>query len=65
MKVKPKKHLGQHFLIDLDISKKIADSLTLSKGNCNIMEVGPGVKFLLPIAFLSSFNGTLDVLEVN
>ena len=56
MKVKPKKHLGQHFLIDLGISKKIADSLTLSKGNCNIMEVGPGTGALTQFLFSEDIN---------
>ena len=27
MYVKPKKHLGQHFLTDLSVAKRIADSL--------------------------------------
>jgi len=39
--VKPKKFLGQHFLIDKNISKKIIESIDFSKHN-RVIEVGPG-----------------------
>jgi 16S rRNA (adenine1518-N6/adenine1519-N6)-dimethyltransferase len=42
MDVKPKKHLGQHFLNDTGICKKIADALTLSNKSLNLLEIGPG-----------------------
>ena len=42
MSVKAKKHLGQHFLTDEDIAKKIADSLT-ENGYNNVLEIGPGM----------------------
>ncbi|MES2629759.1 MAG: 16S rRNA (adenine(1518)-N(6)/adenine(1519)-N(6))-dimethyltransferase RsmA [Bacteroidota bacterium] len=42
MKVRAKKHLGQHFLIDLSIAERIAESLTLHGGYNKILEVGPG-----------------------
>lgn len=45
MTVKPKKHLGQHFLEDEGIAKKIADTLTL-KGYTKVLEIGPGMGFL-------------------
>jgi len=41
--VTPKKRLGQHFLTDLNIAKKIADSLNSRK---NVIEVGPGTGVL-------------------
>lgn len=44
-KVKAKKHLGQHFLNDENIAKKIADSLTL-KGYQTVLEIGPGMGVL-------------------
>ena len=56
MKVKPKKHLGQHFLIDLDISKKIADAIVLEKDNANVMEVGPGTGSLTQFLFSEDIN---------
>ncbi|MCO6501017.1 MAG: 16S rRNA (adenine(1518)-N(6)/adenine(1519)-N(6))-dimethyltransferase RsmA [Vicingus serpentipes] len=45
-KVKAKKHLGQHFLIDLDIAKKIVDSLSLTAQYKKVIEVGPGMGVL-------------------
>lgn len=43
--VKAKKHLGQHFLIDEEISKGIAD--TLQKDNYDkLLEIGPGMGVL-------------------
>ena len=39
--VKPKKFLGQHFLIDENISKKIIESIDFSNHN-KVIEVGPG-----------------------
>ena len=45
MTVKPKKHLGQHFLKDESVAKKIADSLSLS-GYKKVLEIGPGMGVL-------------------
>ncbi len=44
MDVRPKKHLGQHFLKDKNIAKKIAESLQLDIPN--ILEIGPGMGIL-------------------
>ncbi|WP_340075797.1 16S rRNA (adenine(1518)-N(6)/adenine(1519)-N(6))-dimethyltransferase RsmA [Leptobacterium sp. I13] len=44
-KVRAKKHLGQHFLKDENIAKKIADALTL-KGYDQLLEIGPGMGVL-------------------
>jgi 16S rRNA (adenine1518-N6/adenine1519-N6)-dimethyltransferase len=48
--VTPKKHLGQHFLTDLNIAKKIASTLDGEKYT-KILEIGPGMgvmtRFLL------------------
>ncbi|HUS86435.1 MAG TPA: 16S rRNA (adenine(1518)-N(6)/adenine(1519)-N(6))-dimethyltransferase RsmA [Bacteroidales bacterium] len=43
--VKPKKHLGQHFLTDNNIAARIVDSLTFS-GYDSVLEVGPGTGIL-------------------
>ncbi|WP_025665750.1 16S rRNA (adenine(1518)-N(6)/adenine(1519)-N(6))-dimethyltransferase RsmA [Aquimarina megaterium] len=43
--VKAKKHLGQHFLKDENIAKKIGDTLTL-QGYKNVIEIGPGMGVL-------------------
>src|SRR6056300_996888 len=45
MSVKAKKHLGQHFLKDENIGKKIADALT-ENGYKNVLEIGPGMGVL-------------------
>ncbi|MDE5418317.1 16S rRNA (adenine(1518)-N(6)/adenine(1519)-N(6))-dimethyltransferase RsmA [Labilibaculum sp. DW002] len=49
--VRAKKNLGQHFLKDLNIAKKIVDSLNGDKVN-KVLEVGPGMgvltQYLLP-----------------
>ena len=42
LKVSPKKHLGQHFLIDLNIADQIAASLTRHGGYKHVIEIGPG-----------------------
>jgi 16S rRNA (adenine1518-N6/adenine1519-N6)-dimethyltransferase len=43
--VKAKKHLGQHFLKDEGIAKRIADTLSL-EGYQNVLEIGPGTGVL-------------------
>tara|TARA_B100001287_G_scaffold73856_1_gene61267 strand:+ start:1886 stop:2668 length:783 start_codon:yes stop_codon:yes gene_type:complete len=41
MKVRAKKHLGQHFLKDSSICKRIVENLCLEKSQ-NVLEIGPG-----------------------
>ena len=43
--VRPKKHLGQHFLIDKNIANTIVDSLSLNQYN-HVIEIGPGMGVL-------------------
>lgn len=43
--VRPKKYLGQHFLKDEAIAKRIAETLAL-KGYNNVLEIGPGTGVL-------------------
>ena len=45
MKVRAKKHLGQHFLKDLSIARSITDALS-GEGYDNVVEVGPGMGVL-------------------
>ena len=45
MRVKPKKHLGQHFLNDLSIAHKTVDTLSLENYN-KVLEIGPGMGVL-------------------
>ena len=50
--VAAKKHLGQHFLLDLAASQRIADGLTQHGNYRKVLEIGPGMgvltQFLLP-----------------
>ena len=43
--VKPKKNLGQHFLIDLDIARRIADTVDACP-DIPVLEIGPGMGVL-------------------
>ena len=45
MKVRAKKHLGQHFLKDLSIARSITDALSCEDYN-HVIEVGPGMGVL-------------------
>lgn len=45
-KVKPKKHLGQHFLTDLSIAERIAQAVTGHGGVEDLLEIGPGMGVL-------------------
>lgn len=44
--VRAKKHLGQHFLKDENIAKKIVNSLSLKEGYTKVLEIGPGMGIL-------------------
>jgi len=43
--VRPKKHLGQHFLTDPSIAGRIVDALRVPSGE-NVLEIGPGTGVL-------------------
>ena len=60
--VRPKKSLGQHFLIDLNIAQAIADTLDNYK-NTPILEVGPGMGVLTQ--YLLSKGHDLTVVELD
>ena len=56
MKVRPKKHLGQHFLKDQDIARRIVLSLT-GHGNYHYLaELGPGTGVLTRLLADLSFS---------
>ena len=44
--VRPKKHLGQHFLTDQDVAQRIVDSLTYHGAYEQVLEIGPGTGVL-------------------
>ena len=41
--VRPKKNLGQHFLVDLNIARRIADTVDEPYADLPVLEVGPGM----------------------
>lgn len=45
-RVTPKKHLGQHFLRDLNIARKIVDALSDHQKYTSVLEIGPGMGVL-------------------
>lgn len=45
-KVKPKKHLGQHFLVDQQIARDIVGLLQLPQETRDVLEIGPGMGVL-------------------
>jgi 16S rRNA (adenine1518-N6/adenine1519-N6)-dimethyltransferase len=55
-KVKPKKHLGQHFLVDLSIAEKIAKAVTGHLGVKKILEIGPGMGVLTDFLLKESWD---------
>lgn len=44
--VRPKKHLGQHFLTDMSVANRIADALTGHRDYDQVLEIGPGTGVL-------------------
>jgi len=62
MSVKAKKYLGQHFLKDEDIAKKIADSLT-EIGYDIVLEIGPGMGVLTKYLLKKKY--TTHVIEID
>ena len=61
-KVKPKKFLGQHFLTDLSVAERIADTLKDYVGT-PVLEVGPGMGVLTQ--YLIAKGHDLKVVELD
>ena len=61
--VKAKKSLGQHFLNDQNIARKIAGSLLFANDNATVVEIGPGSGFLTQ--FLIENKYSLFVIETD
>jgi 16S rRNA (adenine1518-N6/adenine1519-N6)-dimethyltransferase len=62
-KVRPKKALGQHFLKDAGIARKISDTLT-GEGYSTVLEIGPGMGILTDFLIERSFND-FRVIEID
>lgn len=63
MKVQPKKNLGQHFLKDSGIARKIAATLT-GEGYDAVLEIGPGMGMLTAFLQERGFND-FRVIEID
>lgn len=62
-RVHPKKNLGQHFLKDIGIARKIAGSLT-GEGYNSVLEIGPGMGILTGCLMERGF-ADLRVIEID
>jgi 16S rRNA (adenine1518-N6/adenine1519-N6)-dimethyltransferase len=61
-KVRAKKYLGQHFLIDENIARKIGDALTLNNYR-SVLEIGPGMGVLTKHLLQKDID--LSVIEID
>lgn len=62
MSVRAKKHLGQHFLKDLNIARQIVDALTW-EGYEQVLEIGPGMGVLTQFVIQDKRN--IAVVEID
>ncbi|MDE6098704.1 MAG: 16S rRNA (adenine(1518)-N(6)/adenine(1519)-N(6))-dimethyltransferase RsmA [Muribaculaceae bacterium] len=60
--VKPKKALGQHFLTDLSVARRIAD--TVAGTDLPVLEIGPGMGVLTQF-LLEAHPGNVTVVEID
>ena len=61
--VRPKKNLGQHFLVDLNIAKRIADTVDEPYADLPVLEVGPGMGVMTQ--YLVTKPRQLKVVEID
>lgn len=61
--VRPKKNLGQHFLTDLNIAKRIADTVDEPYVELPVLEVGPGMGVMTQ--YLVEKDRPLKVVEID
>src|SRR5690554_1334390 len=62
-RVRPKKHLGQHFLTDLAVSERIASAAKGHQGVDKVLEIGPGMGVLTD--FLIGKEWDLFLVEID
>ena len=60
--VRPKKHLGQHFLTDHNIARKIVDLLDAK--DADVLEIGPGTGVLTQF-LVQKFSNQLFLIEID
>ena len=64
MNVKPKKKLGQHFLTDKNIAKKIVDGFEAKYEDGHVLEIGPGTG-ILTFMLASVFKERLTAIDLD
>lgn len=64
MKVRAKKSLGQHFLKDITIARRITDSLTGHGNYQQVLEIGPGMGVLTNL-LLSAGRHEIKVVDID
>lgn len=62
--VRAKKHLGQHFLEDLTVARRIADAIQPPAEDAIILEIGPGTGALTR-PLIERFGGQVRALDVD
>lgn len=62
--VKPKKHLGQHFLKDQNIARKIVDALSSDNQRRPILEIGPGTGVLTRY-LVEQYGSSLVLIDID
>ncbi|MGL5891225.1 MAG: 16S rRNA (adenine(1518)-N(6)/adenine(1519)-N(6))-dimethyltransferase RsmA, partial [Bacteroidia bacterium] len=66
--IRAKKHLGQHFLRDENIARKIAESLRNNSGYTQVLEIGPGMgvltKYLLQETAFETWVAEIDTESI-
>jgi len=63
-KVRPKKSLGQHFLHDLSVARRIVAGLNRTLVSQNVLEIGPGMGVLTQFLIANDL-GHLKVIEID
>ena len=61
--VRPKKNLGQHFLVDLNIARRIADTVDEPYADLPVLEVGPGMGVMTQ--YLVAKSRPIRVVEID
>ena len=61
--VRPKKHLGQHFLKDESIAQEI--TLSIDESTVNLLEIGPGTGVLTKYLLKNETNVELAAYDLN
>ena len=62
--VRPKKHLGQHFLKDKQIAERIVNTLLVTEKELPVLEIGPGTGVLTSI-LLEKLQTPFKVVEID